>query len=176
MPADSGRPLAVAVAPIAAPAGTVRPKSLPLGYTLGRALARACRIAREAAGLTQTELAVALDTQRTVVRRHESDDDSGGYAPTLRHMLHAPDAYLDALLSALAAERLRRGHAARQWIAAPAVQHACDAERNRSLLRELTDVLRVRATSKHDHREAAREIREAIEALQEALAFHEGEA
>lgn len=173
---DDASGAAVAVAANVARVTTGRPKSLSLGYCAAHVLARACRLAREATGLSQTELAVALDTQRTVVARHESNDDSGGYAPTLRHMLSAPDEYLDALLSALATERMRRGHAVRQWIAAPAIKHGCDRARSDSLIRELTDVLRARAAARLDHREASREIREAIEALQEALAFHEGQA
>lgn len=77
------------------------------------AKARIARKARMRLDHDDTSIASITHTHRqTVVRWRDKDRDD---APSLKHMLSAPDALVDAWLSGLAAERLKLGFAARRW-------------------------------------------------------------
>jgi hypothetical protein len=77
---------------------------------------RMCRRARmRCSHLTDDAVAAATHTSRsTVVRWRDSERED---APSLRHMLNAPDELVDEWLSSLAAERQKLGFGTRRWTA-----------------------------------------------------------
>jgi hypothetical protein len=83
------------------------------------ALTLKSRIARRArmrcSNLTDVAVAVATHTSKTTVLRWRDKERED--APSLRHMLCAPDELVDAWLSELAVEREKLGFGTRRWTA-----------------------------------------------------------
>lgn len=69
-------------------------------------------------------VAKVTNTNRTTVNRwRDADRDD---APSLKHMLTAPDDLLDAWLTSLAAERAKAGFATRRWVAVESNERTAD--------------------------------------------------
>lgn len=86
--------------------------------------AAAHRFALEASGLTEPQLAARICSNRGYVKHFGSEERSD--APTLLHLVLAPDTYTDPLLCRLAVERAELGHALREWAAAVPVSEDID--------------------------------------------------
>lgn len=140
-----------------------RSRTLPLD------LSRVARAAREAACLTQAELAAEIETRPQLVAEQEHPHQP--HLPRIDHVAKAPPAYRRTIVRALAAIDGDVVHAS------VALVHTDHALRNAALTAEACDVLRTfssaiadRRIDKSERETLLRELRELISAASEAEA------
>jgi len=155
-----------------------RPKTLRLDELKPR-VAHAHREGRDAAGLSQRDLAEIADLKRSLVAAHELGTERE--APTVLHVLDYARLEITRPL-ALALVRLLEVELGRESVPLPAVREQSSCARLHGLTCELTDVLRVVSESETDGglsvgelRERLRESRQAVDALLELIAHDERE-